>query len=161
MANKFVDDEVVVDSVVVSREVEPENVVTLSTGIKVQFFKPLPSAIAQSIVIGSFTDMNIGDDGRVKDNITSQEQLAVAKKMYDYNAALLINGLVKGCVKVYPEMPKDTRWLKPYKLNPLIVNNHPYINFDDDTDVEFLYLFYEAFLSDTDYQVLSDKLLNR
>lgn len=163
MAQRFTDEVVEEQTAVVTtaKDVLPENVVTLTSGVKVQFLKPLPSAIAQNIVIASFNDMNIGDDGRVRDNMSSQEQLAVAKKMYDYNAALLINGLVKGCIKVYPEMPTDTKWLKTYKLNPLISVNHPYLNFDDETDVEFLYLFYEGFIADTDYQILSDKLLNR
>lgn len=142
-------------------EVVPENVVTLTSGVRVQFLKRLSPFVAQQIVISSFNDINLDSSGRVRDNMSSQEQLATAKKMYDFNAALLINGLLEGAMDVYGEMPKDTRWLAAAKINPLIKSTHPFIDFNDSLHMKFIYLFYHGFVHEDDYQILSEKLLDR
>ena len=144
----------------VEEEVIPDNVVTLSTGIRVQFLRPLPQSIRQVLVISSFNDMNLDSAGRVKDNLTSAEQLGVAKKMYDFNGAILINGLMTGSIKIYDGLPKDGKWLAPFKINPMIKAQHPDLDFNEPLHLEFLYLFYNAFLDAEDYEILSQKMLN-
>ena len=157
------EDEKVVDVVATNAvtEVVPDNVVTLSSGVKVQFIKPLTPFTAQQIVILSFNNINVDAQGRVKDNMTSQEQLATAKKMYDFNSALIINGLAEGALKVYGGLPKDNRWLAIMKINPAIASNHPFIDFNDQLHLEFLYLFYTGFINEEDYGLLSKHLLGQ
>jgi len=155
------DDEVVVGDVKTATEVEPENVETLSSGVKVQFIKPLSAFTAQQIVILSFNNMNVDAQGRVKDNMTSQEQLSTAKKMYDFNSALIINGLYEGALKIYGESLKDAQWVRMMKINPAIRSNHPDIDFNEPLDLDFLYLFYKGFVTEEDYGLLSKHLLNQ
>jgi len=93
--------------------------------------------------------------------MTSQEQLATAKKMYDFNSALIINGLAEGALKVYGGLPKDNRWLAIMKINPAIASNHPFIDFNDQLHLEFLYLFYTGFINEDDYGLLSKHLLGQ
>lgn len=157
------EDEKVVDVVATNAvtEVVPENVVELSSGVKVQFIKPLSPFTAQQIVILSFNNINVDAQGRVKNNMTSQEQLATAKKMYDFNSALIINGLAEGALKVYGGLPKDNRWLTIMKINPAIASNHPFIDFNDQLHLDFLYLFYTGFINEDDYALLSKHLLGQ
>lgn len=145
----------------VTIDVEPQDVVTLSTGIKVKFVKPLPSNISQNIIVSSFANANIGADGRVRDGMSSDEQLKIAKRLFDYNAALIITGLSNGCLQVYGELPPEAGWLSMAKLNPVIVNNHPSLDFNDKMHKEFVFLFYFGFATEEDFELLSAKLLNR
>lgn len=155
------DEVVTVDKATAVAEVVPDNVFTLSSGVKVQFVKPLSPFTAQQIVILSFNNINVDAQGRVKDNMTSQEQLATAKKMYDFNSALIINGLAEGALKIYGGLPKDNRWLMIMKINPAIASNHPFIDFDEPLHLEFLYLFYTGFINEEDYGLLSKYLLGQ
>jgi hypothetical protein len=141
-------------------EVVPDNVFTLSSGIRVQFVKPLPQSIRQALVISSFNDMNLDSTGRVRDNLSSTEQLGVAKKMYDFNGALIVNGLMSGSLKLYDGLPAGDDWLDQFLINPLIQTMHPFINFEKKLHREFLYLFHNGFLVEEDFTLLSSHLLN-
>lgn len=153
------DDEAVIDVVAEGKsEVNPDNVFTLSSGIRVKFIKRLDAFTAQQIVVLSFNNINMDSSGRVRNNMSSQEQLATAKKMYDFNSSLILNGLVQGCLELYDEVPND-KWLKAMKINPAINSNHPDIDWKDPLHVEFLYLFYKGFVNEDDYALLSKHLL--
>lgn len=156
------DEEVVVDAPVTGAvaEVLPDNVVTLSSGVNVQFVKQLPSHVAQQIVIASFNDIHVDSKGRVKDNLTAQEQLGVAKKLYDFNAALLLNGLQLKCINIYGGLPSDESWLENLLMNPIVTTSFPYLNKNNKLHVEFLFLFYEGFINESDFDTLSKKLVN-
>lgn len=148
----------------VAKEAEvvvPENVETLSSGVQVQFLGSLPSYLAQELVVSAFTDTNIGADGRVREDMNNGEQLRIAKKLYDYNAALILHGLNEGVLKIWGGLPANKRWLSMVKLNPMVKATHEYIDFEDQLHLEFLFLFYIGFREDTDWQLLSARLLNR
>ncbi len=161
MAERFKEEEVVEVEAKVADEVVPSNVEVLSTGIRVQFIKMLPSYIGQGIVINSFNDLNVDKNGRVRDDLSSGDQLKVAKKLYDFNAALLLHGLNEDCIKIYDSLPENKRWLNVMKMNPLITSAHPFVNFDDELHQNFLFLFYIAFVNEDDWGLLSKHLLGR
>lgn len=140
--------------------VVPDNVVTLTSGVRVQFIKPLPPHLAQQIVIASFNNINVDSSGRVKDNLTAQEQLGVAKKLYDFNAALLLNGLQQKCLTIYGGLPQDNSWLENLLMNPIVINSFPHFNENNKMHVDFLFLFYEGFIHESDFDILSKKLVN-
>lgn len=147
--------------VVVKEEPVPANVITLSSGVRVQFLKQLTPTTSQRIIVTSFQDANIDVDGRVRDDISSSEQLKLAKRMFDYSKAILSFGLAFKALKLYDGMPKDKSWLSYLKLNPIVKLDNPEIDWDDKIHQEMLYLLYEAFANDEDLQYLSEKLLSQ
>lgn len=142
-------------------ELTPENVETLSTGVKVQFYKMLPGSIGQKIVVNSFVGINVDSKGRIKADMTSSEQLSVAKKLFEFNAALILQGLATGAMDVYGGLPENEYWLDIMRLDPTVLAAHPHINFQNELHQKFLYLFYHGFESESDFEILSRKLINQ
>lgn len=136
-----------------------KNAVTLSSGVKVIFKKKLPPAIGQRLVVSAFNDANITAEGRVRSNISTTEQLQLAQKMFNYNAALILNGLYWDCLELDGGLPENTRWLSLLKANPMIKENHPDIDFSDEIHKIFMFLFYFGFSNDEDLGILSSNLL--
>ena len=146
---------------VTKEEPVPSNVEILSSGVRVQFVKKLPPTVAQQVVVTTFQNANLAADGTVKDDMTSNEQLQLAQRMFDYNKALLSFGLSSGSIKLYDGLPKDTVWLDYLELNPQVRNDNPNVDFKKKVHQELLYLLYVAFATDKDLELIQTKLLDR
>lgn len=154
--------DIVVPAVVkVAEVVEPDNVFTLTSGVQVQFLGKLPSNVSQRLVINAFSGANISSDGRVRDNMSNSEQLALAKKMFDYNAALILHGLRTKSLDLYGGYPADDEWLQVMLIDPMVEANHPNISINNPLHKKFLFLFYYGFLEDEDWSLLQNQLLDR
>lgn len=151
--------EVVVE--VTREEPVPANVVTLSSGVRVQFVGRLPTALTQQVVVTTFQDANLDANGQVRDGMTSQEQLRLAQRMFDYNRAILSFALSMGLIKLYDGLPKATEWLQYLKFNPLVRASIPDIDFNSKIHQELLFLIYVAFENEKDLEYISDRLLSR
>lgn len=139
----------------------PDNVVTLSSGIRVQFLGTLPSYLAQQIVVSTFQNANLDGNGNVRTDMSSVEQLKLAKKMFDYNQSILSFALAEDLIKLHDGLPKDDSWLKPLVMNPTIRSDNPHIDFNDPIHKTLLYLMYRAFATEKDLEYISERLLAR
>lgn len=139
----------------------PTNVVTLSSGVRVQFIGRLPTKLTQEIVVSTFQDANLGNDGQVRDNMSSQEQMQLANRMFNYNRAILSFALARGLIKLYDGMPKDNEWLDYLKINPIVKTMMPDIDFNSNIHKTVLYLLFFAFENDKDLELISEKLLSK
>lgn len=144
----------------VQEEPLPDNVVTLSSGIKVQFHGKLPSGIAQQIVVTTFSDANLQEDGTVNDDLTSIEQLKLAKKMFNYNHTIISFGTMYDLLNLYDKLPRNSKWMRALALNPMIIEAHPKLDLTEQTDIEFVYLCYFVFRNQEDWDLLSNQLLD-
>lgn len=133
-----------------------ESVVQLSTGVLVRFHT-IPSTIAQEIVTSIFEDTQLTSDGRIRENLSQSEQLALASSMMDLNSALIS----AGGVELVSELPKDNSWLDALSLNPVIARKHPRIDFNRPNHIKFLFLRYEAFDSEDDWAMLSQNTIGQ
>jgi hypothetical protein len=152
---------VVENAVVAQEKPVPDNVVTLSSGVRVQFLGALPATTAQQIVVTTFQDANLDANGNVKADMSSIEQLKLAKRMFDYNRSILSFALSMRLIKLYDGLPKDSEWLDYLEVNPQVRNDMPDINFHKRVHQELLYLMYIAFATEEDLGYISEKLLNR
>ncbi len=150
---------VVVESVVVKPV--PDNVVTLSSGVRVQFIGKLPVTTTQQIVVTTFQDANLDSAGNIRENMTSIEQLRLAKRMFDYNKAIVTFALSMRLIKLYDGLPADKEWLDYLELNPIVRADNPNVDFSKRIHQELLYLMYIAFANDKDLELISSKLLNQ
>lgn len=150
-------------AVKVAEEVEPDNVFTLTSGVKVQFNGKLPANVSQRLVISAFSGANINADGRVRENMTSTEQLALADKMFNYNAALILHGLRTKVLDLYGGYPDGNEWFEVMQIDPMVEENHPNINLGNPSPLQkkFLFLFYYGFAEDEDWSLLQNQLLDR
>lgn len=139
----------------------PANVVTMSSGVRVQFLGKLPTTTTQQIVVTTFQDANLDSSGNIRDNMTSIEQLKLAKRMFDYNKAIVTFALSMGLVKLYDGLPEDKTWLDYLELNPIVRSDNPNVNFTKKIHQELLYLMYIAFADEKDLEYISTKLLNQ
>lgn len=140
-------------------EVVPDNVVTLSTGVRVQFLGKLPQHIAQRIVVNLFHENNIDVANRVVDNANQQKQMELAYSMFQMNSSLVSNGMFFGVLKLWDE-PKDRRWLRLAQNDASIYDSHPNLDWNDKESQDFIYMLHFAFTSLEDFELLSQKLLN-
>lgn len=153
------EDTKVVNSVVVDEQPVPDNVVTLSSGVRVQFLGTLPAHLAQQVVVSTFQNANLDANGNVRNNMSSIEQLKLAKRIFEYNQAILSFAIAEDLIRLYDGLPTDMGWLKPLTINPLIRTENPHIDFNDPTHQTFLYLMYRAFANEKDLEYISEKLL--
>lgn len=164
MARLGQNEELKVEEVAVEIEKEepvPANVYTLSSGVRIQFIKRLPQATTQQVVVTTFQDANLDSEGQVRENMSSMEQLKLAKRMFDYNKSLLSFAQSFGAIKLYDGLPSDTTWLEYLEMNPQVRNDNPYVNFNKRVHQELLYLLYVAFANESDLELISEHLLTR
>ena len=138
-----------------------KNEFTLSSGVVVRFTKKLKSSAAQRIIVDTFNNANLDSTGRVKENASQAEQLALAKRMYEYNLAMITYGVYSGAIEIVSGMPNDNNWLYALKMIPSVKRDMPDIDFGNNMHQRILFLFYEAFQDETDLEILSDNLLDR
>jgi len=138
----------------------PANVVTLSSGVRVQFLGRLPTTITQQVVVGTFQDANLGADGQIKEGMSSMEQLKLAKKMFHYNKAIVTFALSLKLIKIYDGLPADKEWLDYLQMNPIVAEDNPHVDFNKKIHQEILFLMYVAFANEQDIELISAKLLN-
>jgi len=151
----------IVEVASVASQPVPNNVVTLSSGVRVQFLGTLPPTISQQIVVTTFQNANLDANGGVKQNMTSMEQLRLANQMFDYNRSILSFALARKLIKLYDGLPADADWLELLKVNPQIRQAMPDLNFSNRFHQELLYMLYYAFMNEDDIALISEKLLNR
>lgn len=158
--NEMSEDRVVI---VETTDVEPvpTNVVTMSSGVRVQFIGRLPAALTQQVVVTTFQDAKLDANGQVRDNMTSQENLKLAQRMFDYNRAILSFALSMKLIKLYDGLPKDTTWLEYLKFNPLVRASVPDVDYNSKIHQELLYLMYVAFENEKDLEYISARLLSQ
>lgn len=137
----------------------PSNVVTLSSGVRIQFLKRLPPHVSQSIIVNTLAQTNLDADGRVIAEMSNTQQLNLAYKMMAFNYALIAMGLFYECFKPFDELPENKRWLHVLKINPSVRLANPDIDFDSPDDQLYLYLTYFAFVAESDFAVLNEKLV--
>lgn len=137
------------------------NEVKLSSGVVVRFNKKLSTNAAQRIIVDTFNNANLDSVGRVKENSSQQEQLQLAKRMYEYNLALITHGVYTGAIEIVSGMPNDTTWLDALKMMPHVKRDIPDVDFKNNMHQRILFLYYEAFANEDDISALSDNLLDR
>ncbi len=155
--NEFIEGELVE---VTTEKPVPANVVTLSSGVRVQFIGRLPTTTTQQIVVTTFQDTKIDANGNLRDNMTSIEQLQLAKRMFDYNKAIVTFALSMGLIKLYDGLPADKTWLDYLELNPIVRADNPHVDFNKTVHQQLLYLMYIAFATAEDLEHISNRLLN-
>lgn len=139
----------------------PANVVTLSSGVRVQFLGRLPTATTQQIVVTTFQDAKLDANGQVKGDMTNQENMRLAQRMFDYNRAILSFALSMKLIKLYDGLPKETSWLEYLKFNPLVRASVPDVDYNSKIHQELLYLMYVAFENEKDLEYISARLLSQ
>ena len=139
----------------------PTNVVTLSSGVRVQFIGRLPTALTQQIVVTTFQDAKLDANGQVKGDMTNQENMKLAQRMFDYNRAILSFALSMKLIKLYDGLPKDSTWLEFLKFNPLVRASVPDVDYSSKIHQELLYLIYVAFENEKDLEYISSRLLGQ
>lgn len=154
------DEKDVVVSEVTTEKPVPANVVTLSSGVRVQFLGKLPPTTAQQVVVSTFQNSNLDAQGNLKDNMSPIEQLRLAKKMFDYNKAIVSFALSMQLIKLYDGLPADKSWLDYLEVNPIVKADNPNIDFTKKIHQELLYLMYVAFADEKDLEHIGARLLN-
>lgn len=139
----------------VPQKYKPEQIVTLSSGVRVAFIGHLSDAISQTLVTRVFGNTQLDDSGRIREKMSTREQLQLAKTMLDYNTALIFSGKVR----LVDGLPEDNTWVEEIALNPVIMAEHPTINLDNPEHLERLYMRYYAFTGEEDIALLSEKLI--
>lgn len=138
----------------------PEEAVQLSSGVYVIFNK-LNRSISTDLTIKTFNNVNLDKKGKlVSDNLSTKEQMNMAKSISDYHSTLIMQGVqLWGEVEDYKEeFDLPSNWLRMLFRTGLI--NDKYYDENDPDDVKFLFLRYYAFQSEDDWATLSQNTLN-
>ena len=125
------------------------SIITLSTGVQVRFHK-LARNISNMLVTNMIQESQLDDKGEIRENLTVPEQLNLAKKMQDYNTAIIR----MGGVELISPLPEDTGWLKRLKKAGML--NDGEWDLEDKDDVESIFLLFMGFVSEEDNQLLSE-----
>jgi len=115
----------------------------------------------QQVVVTTFQDAKLDANGQVRDNMTSQENLKLAQRMFDYNRAILSFALSMRLIKLYDGLPKSNEWLEYLKFNPIVRTSVPDVDFASKIHQELLYLLYVAFENEKDLEYISSRLLSQ
>lgn len=139
------------------KENEEIETVVLSTGVSV-FFKKISGNLLRDVLVNTFQGVNVGSDGTVQ--MADGDTLAQGKKFTDYNSFLIAEGVTLAIPMsdAITAMGLDANWLK--KLFRYGLFDKSLYDMKDVTDQEFLFLRYHAFGSDTDFQMLTEKLVS-
>lgn len=133
----------------------------LSSGVTIRFVRKLPSVWAQRVVVSSFISNYLEEDGRVRNDMSSKEQMNMAKQIFQYNTLLVNLGLTLGCIEIVSGMPNDTNWLSALKLMPDVKDTMPDLDFGNNLHQKILFLAYFGIEDDSDMEALSNNLLEQ
>lgn len=130
--------------------------VELSTGVKV-YFSAIPQNLLRDVLVNTFQGVNVGADGAIQ--MSDGDTLSQGKKFTDYNSFLIAEGvrLATPLTEAVQSMSLGADWLK--KLFRYNLADKDLFDIKSPTDQEFLFLRYHAFASDTDFQLLTEKLV--
>lgn len=137
----------------------PEDVKKLSTGVLVRF-KKLDATRARDLMVKTFTSTNMDSKGNLNtDKLSTTQQIALARNVTEYHTALIDNGveLVGNREDYYNELNITSTWVKRLRRSGLL--DVELYDFEDETDLDVLFLRYQAFQSEDDWQLLSSELI--
>lgn len=128
---------------------------TLSTGVKVVFNK-LSRQKSQELVVATFKASKLDKKGNLTGEDASQN-LKTADNLLQYHNTLIANGVtLVGKIEDYSQI--DSKWLKKLQRSNFV--NIANFDLTDEDDVVFLFLRYEAFVTEEDWKLLSEQVLN-
>ena len=134
------------------------SITVLSSGVKVRI-QPVPQRFAQDGMLRIFRNAKLDKKGNlVTDSTDIQSQLKLAQEVSNHNRTLLTYGVtLVGNIEDYYSVGVNPNWLKRLLRSGIDVSG---IDLNDQDDIVFLFLQYEAFVSDTDWAVLNEKAVS-
>lgn len=135
-----------------TKTTNPDNVVTLSTGVEVRFMD-LSNNQVQDLVLSSFSGMNLN-------KLDEQDILQHGDKFLRYNTTLIQDGvrLVNPLKDEVAKLGLSDNWIKKLLRSGKVLDKELY-DLNDVEDQEILFLRYYGFQSEEDFQLLTEKLL--
>jgi len=136
----------------------PSNAVKLSSGVYVTF-KKIPSSKSTDIMLKAFTKANLDKNGNlITDNLAPKDQIALIKNISEYHTSLITWGveLVGEPEDYYAVLDIESDWLRRLIRTNLI--DADLYDLDKQSEVNFIFLRYQAFGNEEDWTLLSEKL---